>query len=159
LTDYGLPSQQTAASQILSEAFDRIDNMTGALADSTNTDATTLLATAQSLYQTAYDLYNAGTYAQSAATARVAAEVSQIAGILDGDVEIHFGGMGDFGMPGGNFPNITVPGFGDGRSVEGKGGIPGERHTYELPGTNVNPNDGSADATQTPEEVPSPTFN
>jgi hypothetical protein len=145
LADFGLPSQQAAASEILAQAFSEIDNITGELASTTNADATTYLTTAQDLYKQAYDLYNAGTYQQAAGTARAAAHVAQAAGVLDGSIDISFGGRGGK-MHDGNGPGRRgVVVVGPNGSVElNPGGM----------GDAANPDEAAG----TPEEVPAPSF-
>ena len=83
LTAYGLPSQQTRASEILAAAFETIEAVSTDVAGATDADVATAITIAQQLYQSAYDLYNAGTYAQAAKTAQVAVRVARTGALFN----------------------------------------------------------------------------
>jgi hypothetical protein len=168
LAAYGLPSQQAGASRTLVAAYNVIDEVSGRTASTTDQDSASLVTTAQGLYKAAYDLYNAGTYAQAAGTAEVAARVARLADVLTSDL-------------------ATVPG--PGQAIEigpqkghrgdgfGRGqGVPGVEFGPEGPGPDANGpvgaiviegkgldiggfGDGASGfSTETPLEVPAPNF-
>ncbi|MEA2527512.1 MAG: hypothetical protein QOF73_4739 [Thermomicrobiales bacterium] len=181
LADYGLPSQQAGASRTLVAAYNHIDEISKRANEGTDEDANNFATTAQSLYKTAYDLYNAGTYAQAARTAEVAAHVARIADLLTApDVfsapQQHLAVVGPemgrpgFGPEGGEHrvrgawgpPVEAVPALPDGGeigSVEvfaiGPRSEPGGLGGF---GPFVAANGPGDFSTDTPLEVPAPTF-
>ncbi|MEO8288372.1 MAG: hypothetical protein ABI670_18260 [Chloroflexota bacterium] len=74
---------QAQASRILNKTYNEIVRQ-GALVKSASSagDAATYLTDAQNAYKTAYDAYQAGNYADAAASARLAGELSEVTGAV-----------------------------------------------------------------------------
>jgi hypothetical protein len=132
----GLPSEEARASRTLAGAFETIQSVGEATADSTDADVAFSLATAQALYQSAFDLLNAGSYGQAAATAAVGARLARVAGFL-ADPDGAAGPAGDRGRSGWR---------GGGPGVDGRGGVGGDR------------DGGPVDGDDEPVEVSEPSF-
>jgi hypothetical protein len=120
LSDYGLPSQQAGASRTLVAAYNQIKEISDRVSATDDVDAKDFAMTAQSLYKTAYDLYNAGTYAQAASTADVAARVAGLADLMAAP------------------STVTIPADGKGVVVEPGPGQPGSETRDGEPGERGN---------------------
>ncbi|MDP8910241.1 MAG: hypothetical protein M3N47_14265 [Chloroflexota bacterium] len=148
LTYAGLPSQEAPASRVLANAYEMVQAVSEDAGDSTDTDVSFSISTAQTLYGSAYELYTGGAYAQASVTARASAELGRVAWALaGGSDELRLLGPRDGGLPGPFGP-------GDFHGADPRAG----RRIRAKIGDRIGTTDADASERNEPVTVPEPNF-